>query len=255
MLNLTNLSIEQVTLLVVGILFTISLITGLISFILETDRSRQWWGDWFQGVSTEMVGAAMTTIFFTFIVGAVEQQQNIQRLKEDFGSEINIQALAAVDELARIDALEDGTLRGLIVPFANLQNAPLFEADLRDINLYGANLREAQMPEARFDEANLQAADMTRADLDSASLTGANLTAANLQSADLANADVSGANFTNANLQNAILENTRFTSDTLLPDSTSYSDETDLQRFTDPAHPDFWRPANTELWWYTDTDD
>jgi hypothetical protein len=64
------MTIQEVTLLVVVVLVGISFITGIISLILETDRTRQWYGDWIQGVSTEMIGAAMTTIFFTFIVGA-----------------------------------------------------------------------------------------------------------------------------------------------------------------------------------------
>lgn len=249
MVNLANLSIEQVTLIVVGILFTISLITGLISFWLETDRSRQWWGDWFQGVSTEMVGAAMTTIFFTFIVGAVEQQQNIQRLKEDMASEINIQALSAVDELARADALQDGTLRGGVFAFANLDDATLFNADLQDTNFFNAILSNAELPEANLQNANLQAADLTNADLDSVLLMNANLSTANLQGADLSNALLDSANLTNANLQDVRLENTRFTPETTLPDGTSYTDTTDLTRFTNPQHPDFWRPESGTVWW------
>ncbi len=248
MVNLANLSLEQVTLIVVGILFTISLITGLLSFWLETDRTRQWWGDWFQGVSTEMVGAAMTTIFFTFIVGAVEQQQNLQQLIENMGSDINIQALAAVDALGS-ERLQDGTLRGGVFAFANLDNAPLFKADLQDANFFSAILSDAKLLEANLQNANLQAADLTNADLDSALLINANLQNANLQAADLSNVLLDSADLTSANLQDVHLENTRFTPETTLPDGTFYSDTIDLTRFTDPQHPDFWRPETGAVWW------
>ena len=81
---------------------------------------------------------------------------------------------------------------------ANLRNANLIGADLRDADLSGANLRYADLSGADLSGAdlsgaNLRYADLSGADLSGADLSGANLRNANLIGADLRDADLSGA--------------------------------------------------------------
>jgi hypothetical protein len=252
-----NLSVEQVTLIVIGILLAISFLTAIISLILETDRSRQWYGDWFQGVSTEMIGAAVTTIFFAFIVGAVQEQQAQSQLKKDLigqlGSTINSEAVRASEELRDEGWLRDGSLREADLSFADLSGAILFYADLRDATLFSITLKAVDLSGANLSRANLQAADLDSANLEAADLQEAYLETANLHGANLLEADLRGANLTHANLEGAALTGTQFDEATILPDESTWTEETDLARFTDPDHADFWRPQPTEdgdlPWW------
>ena len=72
--------------------------------------------------------------------------------------------------------------------------ANLYGADLREANLRRANLREANLYGADLREANLREANLRRADLYGANLYGANLREANLYGANLYGADLYGAN-------------------------------------------------------------
>jgi uncharacterized protein YjbI with pentapeptide repeats len=63
-------------------------------------------------------------------------------------------------------------------------------------------------------------------------LSEANLSEANLEGARLRGASLSEARLAGANLQY-----------TALPDGTSWTPDTDMARFIDFEHPDFWRPG------------
>ena len=88
---------------------------------------------------------------------------------------------------------------------ANLSNADLFGANLRNANLFGANLFGANLRNADLRDADLRGANLSNANLRCANLFGANLSNANLRGANLSNADLFGANLRGANLSNADL--------------------------------------------------
>ncbi|EHU6571441.1 pentapeptide repeat-containing protein [Salmonella enterica] len=82
---------------------------------------------------------------------------------------------------------------------ANLCDADLCGANLRDANLCdadlcGANLRDANLRDANLRGANLCDADLRGANLCDADLRGANLCDADLRGANLCDADLRGAN-------------------------------------------------------------
>lgn len=54
-------------------------------------------------------------------------------------------------------------------------------------------------------------------------------------------ASLQGTVLAQANLQNATLDSSEFNEETLLPDDLYWTPDTDMRRFTDPTHPDFWR--------------
>ena len=69
-------------------------------------------------------------------------------------------------------------------------------------------------------------------------------------------ANLWSANLKGANLQQANLKNARLDEDTVLPDSkatlnngylSKWTPDTDMSRFTNPEHPDFWQPHNREI--------
>jgi len=90
--------------------------------------------------------------------------------------------------------LEDANLEGADLRDADLRGANLRGADLRDANLRGANLQYADLRDANLRGANLQYAELRVTDLEGAELRGANLRGANLQYADLRDANLRGAN-------------------------------------------------------------
>ena len=76
---------------------------------------------------------------------------------------------------------------------ANLSNADLRNADLRDANLSNADLFGANLRGANLSNADLRCANLSNADLRGANLSNADLCGANLRGANLSNADLCGA--------------------------------------------------------------
>jgi uncharacterized protein YjbI with pentapeptide repeats len=113
---------------------------------------------------------------------------------------------------------------------------PDFDPNLYGWDLAGVDLSGANLSRAWLNYASLIGADLSDADLEWAKLEGTDLEGANLQGANLTRADLEGANLLHADLTGAILS-TR----TTLPDGSRWTEDTDMARFTDPAHPDFWR--------------
>lgn len=222
------------------------------------------WSGLLLNVGTELLGAAVVyAVFEVGIVGRLrreararelqtrEEQQWRERFAGLLGSSVHDVAVAAAEELRRRGWLTDGSLQGSVLQQANLQGANLSGADLHEANLFGANLRGANLMVAELQEAVLQEVDLQEATLVEASLEGAELFDANLQGALLEDADLEGANLSSANLRGAnlmeanlrgaILGEAKFNENTTLPDDTKWIPATDLARFTDPEHPDFWR--------------
>ena len=66
-----------------------------------------------------------------------------------------------------------------------------------------------------------------------------------LQQANLWQARLQGATLALADLQVANLYGAEFDMETVLPDGTGWTPQTDMQRFTDPTHPGFWYKPHT----------
>ena len=73
-----------------------------------------------------------------------------------------------------------------------------------------------------------------------------NFHGAMLREADLTGAFLQGARLENADLRGAMLDGANMDNVTICPDGASWSPDTDMRRFTDPAHPEFWTPPVIE---------
>ncbi|MEM9951660.1 MAG: pentapeptide repeat-containing protein [Chloroflexota bacterium] len=168
--------------------------------------------------------------------------------------------------------LENADLSRAHLENANLSRAHLENANLIRAHLENANLSRAHLENVGLTEAHLENAKLTEAQLENANLSGAQLENAELFGAQLENAELFGAQLENAKLFGARLKNAnlwiaplrgakditdaQFNEQTVLPDAEhiGYDDdrkpiydkywtpETDMTRYTDPNHPDFWEP-------------
>ncbi len=150
--------------------------------------------------------------------------------------------------------LDSTNLQNANLRKANLQNANLRQANLQRADLLLANLTRANIPAANLQYAYLMDANLRKAFLLGSNLLGADLRSVNLYHAHLADANLQGARLTGANIEEAILrgvnldniileeEILRAKIITILPDGNKWTPDTDMTRFTDPHHPDFWRP-------------
>jgi uncharacterized protein YjbI with pentapeptide repeats len=171
------------------------------------DRSREWWADWLGGISTELIGAVITTVLLSTLV---EQVQIKNDLLAQLHSGIEANAIHAIEELRVNGWLNDDTLRGASLLGVSWSNADLHEADLREANLAYAHLENANL-QAVF----LQRGNLRQAILNDANLSGANLDNANLSEIDMQDAIVRDANLNEVNLFWARLHNTNFSRSTL----------------------------------------
>ncbi|MEM6281929.1 MAG: pentapeptide repeat-containing protein [Chloroflexota bacterium] len=193
--------------------------------------------------------------------GAVLREANLTNAKLDG---VNLQ-----EADLRSAKLERADLRSANLKGADLRSAKLARADLREINLEGANLWNANLEGSNLWCANLTMADMWRANLTGSylketNLEGANLASANFEKAELSYANLGQVNLTSANLEKAnlwqvnlkeaMIARASFHESTILPDAQNMGDwfepihdkfwtpYTDMTRYTNPNHPDFWQP-------------
>ncbi|MBN2385691.1 MAG: pentapeptide repeat-containing protein [Anaerolineales bacterium] len=95
----------------------------------------------------------------------------------------NKYALQAIEELRVRGWLSDGSLRGIALCQAQLQDADLMEADLSSIDFHQANLDYADLSKARLNGAKLNRASLQGVNFDATDLTYADLYKVNLRGA------------------------------------------------------------------------
>ncbi len=181
--------------------------------------------DFYSNVATELASIALTVLIIDRLNQHHAEKRERANLVLQLGSPDHSFAIEALRMLKARGWLTDGALNG-----AQLNRAHLIGAQLHHVSLVGAHLAWA----------NLRHALLTESDLSHATLQGATLEAVCFRGANL-----SGANFNEANLLGAHFdEATRFDGETILPDCTYWTPGTDMRRFTDSTHPDFWQPRD-----------
>lgn len=154
--------------------------------------------------------------------------------------------------------LRGANLQGAWLDSANLQHTRLLMSNLQHSRLSHANLQQTELENANLQQANLREANLQEAYLREANLQGVDLYKANLQETNLGLANLRDASLLQVNLLGAKIDYAQFDEKTLLPDAqkTGWDDEgnnlytpksywtpkTDMRRYTDPEHPDFWEP-------------
>jgi uncharacterized protein YjbI with pentapeptide repeats len=244
---------------VAWMLLALALISGCVGYISQHPSGfdlRVFLGDFYANVSSELASIAITVLIIDGLNRRRDQRAaeitQREQLMRQLGSNVNEVARRAAEELRAHGWLTDGTLQASDLRVAHLDEAKLWDADLQGANLQWAKLKKANLNGAmlvgcNFTQANLQAARMRGADA-----RGANLFEAKLYRVDFHEARLCDANFTGAHLEGARMENADLRAATfdgaildgltILPDGSAWTPDTDLTRFTNPAHPDFWQP-------------
>ncbi|MEO0564317.1 MAG: pentapeptide repeat-containing protein [Chloroflexota bacterium] len=127
---------------------------------------------------------------------------------------------------------------------ASMKGAVFIGADLSGANMFGAKLTRATLREAKCAGADFSYAAMDTADCDGVDFSEAKLLSTTLRGTGLRGANLRGATLTNTDLMNADLTDAQLDQTTILPDGTTWTPQTDLGRFTDSDHTDFWRSAS-----------
>lgn len=221
------------------------IITGLLLTLLS------WFGIRFNAsqstfqkeISIEMLGAVITTLFLGVLVLIFQQYQAIQGHKAELvlqmDSPDNGFAVEAARQLRAIGWLYDGTLQNAGLVSTNLQGAILSNANFQGANMEAANLQATSLIMANLQDVNLSVANLENAILDKANLQGALLYFANLRGARLWEAELEGAM-----LPDAVIIDVDDNGD---PTFDKYwTRDTDMSRYTDPNHPDFWDPCKIQ---------
>jgi hypothetical protein len=268
--RLSNLSNPAVLGILLAIAIASSGLSLVVNIVNNVDTSPAWWVSWLQNFSTEMLGAFLTFILLELIVGGREKRRDEERammrekeklsqamqdkktrLINELGSSVNQIATRAAEELRLNGWIEDGSLHKIGLAQANLENVNLMDADLQMIDFMDANLQNAKLGysnlhkacllHTNFENAELSFVNLSWSDLELANFQGADLVYANMRGAIINETILEGANLRGANFQGVKLETAYFDEKTTLPDGTLWTSDTDLDRFTNLLHPQFWR--------------
>lgn len=193
-----------------------------------------------------------------------QREEALRRIIREMASPSAEDGARAAREALDRGMLTDGSLRGADLRRANLsgvnlEGAVLSGADAKGADFSSTNLKHVNLSEADMKGVNLSGANVYQADLRRAQLWDANLSAAALHGSDLrgaalGRADLRGTDLRGVNLAGANLKGATLDENTTLPDSPparrrsrgghtrTWTPTTDMTRYTDPNHPDFWQP-------------
>ncbi len=227
------------TIRMVGILLLLgSFIVGTGGYIIEHEafNLRTLVNDFYANIASELASIAITVLIIDSLYQQRQVKQEKERLIRQMSSTERGLALQAVEELKALGAIKDGSLARADLEEANLEGARLGHADLE-----GARMDFSNLSEVYLYFANLEGADMSGVDMRKAVLIGANL-----HRADMIAVKFQGALLSEADLSEAIIDKAEFDENTLLPDGSKWTPDTDMRRFTDPHHAEFWRSSLPE---------
>lgn len=241
----SNLSNRAVLLILLAVGLSSSVASFVVNLVNNVDTSPGWWTSWLQNFSTEMFGAFLTFILFELIVGNREKQRDeertLKRERENFEKMIEqdkaLKAQMIEIETARRSEILEQEKEQLIRRMRSSINGETIRA-IEELRAHGW-LTDGSLQGSNFAWANLRGGK-----LGWANLQGVNLHFVDLQDAQLAWVKLQGATLNNANLQAAALSLAVFDTNTILPDGNNWTPETDMSRYTDPTHPQFWRSDN-----------
>ena len=223
-----------------------SLLLNLIRAPQLGDEFALWWEHWLQHLSGQLFGGALMLLALEYVMRRRRPSTANPTPVSDATTPDPKSPTATEMYLDRLKSATSREARQLVLDEMKKQNL-LIGANLNNLDLSGANFYDADMRGISLEGANLTGAYMIEANLQNAKLSEANLEKAELSWADLGGAFLGGVRLygtwlLRANLEGTFIKTAHFDISTRLPDGTRWSQEADLERYTDPNHAKFWRP-------------
>lgn len=221
----------------------------------------------YKDIAAELIGAGLAVFTIDYANERRAKREYEADLLRRIGSSINVVALSAIEEAKAQQWFIEGKLKGAKLRRANFENADFVTRSLHETPVFGwgevsqgAKLEKAIFADSVVTEADFSSATLTKCDFRGANVVGAKFLSANCQDINFLGADVRGVDFTNANLDGAqfvgiraqeaigvpgrkYLTSARVDSNTIMPDGSRLNSISDLERFTNAQHPNFWRPS------------
>lgn len=240
---------------IVGIgLLVLSLVIGITGYIRVHGQfdMLQFLNDFYANASTELGSIAITVIIVDQLARRRDRKEAESREKRGLIVQLysvdNVTVLNVISQMRAMGWLFDGSLQGAKLSRVNFRGIQLDEAQLSGVNFEKANLKEASLAKTNLRNANLYRADFADAKLWGTDLEGAILDDANLRGADMRGANLFQVKFVHPDKLQVNERDYSYRAkyicdeNTILPDGTKWTAKTDMSRFTDPKHPDFWQP-------------
>lgn len=287
-----NKQVQEQPILYGVIFVLIGLLAGGLLFHYEPDWEANNLFSFLTNFATEALGVLVTIAIVNAWQDRRAQERLKKELLSDVKYGTNDDARRAINRMRNFDLLtsENGvlskrflwglTLNKVYLASANLSETHLERANLTSLDMYKAdmskaNLHTSEIKQSQLNWANLSKADLRKATIEDSSLWGTNLESANmektvlkrcslgeanlsyasLKGADLRNLTLIQTDLTNANLLDAKLTNLQVYDSVVLPNGLPYDPAQgpeQLERFTNPDHPEFWDPCKerSERPWY-----
>ena len=188
------------------------------------------------GFLGNLVPEAVGILFTVLILDRLNEQRELEQLQNRLVREASGQANEA-SKLACDWMQFEGWLTG---EASLLAGDKIWRANMVGVDLSSANLLKTDFYRSNLAGANLYRIDARNANFAYTDISGCDLVAANLEGANLEAANIEGVLWDHPNQSPAIL-----------PDGKPWTAETDMGRFTDHKHPDFWRSNDSESQAYT----
>lgn len=181
--------------------------------------------DFYVNLSSELIGIVITVILVDVLSAMRQQYSERENLVLQVSSPVNMFAIEAIRILENKGWHRDGTLWRR--------------------NLHNANLKDAYLREFDFRDSILDRADLSNTDLAATNFCRSGLRSVNFKGAHMAGTALLGADLSHANLEGVMLGEVYWDNKTILPDGTFWTEDTDMARFYDPSHPNFWHSPSS----------
>lgn len=192
----------------------------------------------------EAVGIVFTVLIVDRLADNRTKQEHKLSLFRQAKSWSNDAALEAVNQILHDDLWKELREHYLIKSWRGKERIDLSQIQwMGGIQLLEIDLRDADLFQADLEAARMQFSNLENARLENANLINVDLSESNLEDAQLAFANLKNVSLFQANLRGATgIKNTKFNETTLLPDARYWTPETDMTRYTNPDHPEFFEP-------------
>ena len=134
---------------ILGSLLALTVLSTLVSGFIDAEKADgEWWAEWFQGFSAEMMGAALVFLILELVMSQMRYSDLREQQQARLRARLNKARATSTRQVIVDEMHDDDLLRGTDLTNADLSFLDLTQMDFTRANLKGADLREADMYQA-----------------------------------------------------------------------------------------------------------